>query len=758
MIEKIRVKEVASYDSTGIEVNLSKINYIYGSNGTGKTTISELLRNNDNQRFSSCNIEWKQGSPDFNLFVYNRNFVQENFSIHNDIKGIFTLGKESTEILALIDGKLKDAGKHQDRIGNLEKNITEKNKQLEILKINFTNHCWDLKQKYDENFKEAFTGLRNNRERFMEKCLIEAENNNSELYTYEELNRRVESVFKNPRVKIRPIPEVQYDSSLEDQSIFQTKIIGKKDIDIARLISELNLSDWVQRGHRHMEDTDGICPFCQQELPESFKEKLDEYFDETYTEQKQHLNSSIEKYERDTFGFFEQYNFLITEDIPFINRGRITSLFEIMNSTYKENIQLLERKKNEPSRSIELSSITSYLEQIKSEIEQANVQISELNRVIDNIKEEKERLIKDIWRFIVEENKGNYDNYMSNFRRENGALVGMKKGKAQQVGFKKKLEEEAIELQNQLTSVLPSIHEINTLLKSFGFTNFQLAESDEQGNYKIVRENGEGANETLSEGEKTFITFLYFYQLINGSNDQDKVNSARVVAIDDPISSLDSNILFMVSNLINNLKKKVRSKDANFKQLIILTHNVYFHKEISFNKGLSNKKQPDETFWIIRKSKNISKISQYEENPIKNSYELLWKELRENPNSITTPNIMRRILENYFKFFGNVDVNEIVEGFADEDKVVCNSLLSWANDGSHHVNDDLFVDSNQEQNIIYFEVFRRVFINSNHESHFNMMMGDVVIEVDEESAEQEAKREIQLALEEAAVSQEQLNN
>ncbi|WP_337588998.1 AAA family ATPase [Sporolactobacillus inulinus] len=531
-------------------------------------------------------------------------------------------------------------------------------------------------------------------------------------------------------------------------------MIGKKDIDIARLISELNLSDWVQQGHRHMEGTDGICPFCQQELPGSFKEKLDEYFDETYTEQIQNLNLSIEKYERDTIGFFEQYNFLIIEDIPFINKEKITSLFEIMNLTYKENIQLLERKSNEPSRSIELNSITSYLEQIKSEVEKANVEISELNRVIDNIKEEKERLIKEIWRFIAEENKSNYDNYMSNFGRENRALVGMEKGKAQQVGFKKILEEEAIELQNQLTSVLPSIHEINTLLKSFGFTNFQLAESDEQGNYKIVREYGEDANETLSEGEKTFITFLYFYQLINGSNDQDKVNTARVVVVDDPISSLDNNILFMVSNLINNLKKKIRSNDSNFKQLIILTHNVYFHKEISFNKGHGSKKLNDETFWIIRKVNNISQICEYDENPIKNSYELLWKELKENPNSITTPNIMRRILENYFKFFGNVDVDEIIEGFPDEDRVACKTLLSWANDGSHHVNDDLYVDSNQELNETYLDVFRRIFKNSKHESHFNMMMGGSISENDGHSEVDGATMEIQLAMNQAAAGQE----
>ena len=220
----------------------------------------------------------------------------------------------------------------------------------------------------------------------------------------------------------------------------------------------------------------------------------------------------------------------------------------------------MKQKEIEPSISIELSTITSYLEQINLEIEQANTKIIELNRVNDNIREEKEILIKEIWRFITEENKGNYTRYMSNLGRESRTIGRMRENAAGLNRFKRSLENEAIELQKELTSVLPSIDEINNLLKSFGFTNFQLAESDEEGNYKIVRENGEDANETLSEGEKTFITFLYFYQLINGSDEQDKVNTARIIVIDDPISSLDSNILFMVSNLINNLRKKIREQ------------------------------------------------------------------------------------------------------------------------------------------------------------------------------------------------------
>lgn len=107
--------------------------------------------------------------------------------------------------------------------------------------------------------------------------------------------------------------------------------------------------------------------------------------------------------------------------------------------------------------------------------------------------------------------------------------------------------------------------------------------------------------------------------------------------------------------------------------------------------------------------------------------------LKENQNSITSPNIMRRILENYFKFFGNIDVYKIIDGFPEDEKIVCYSLLSWANDGSHHIYDDLFVDSSQELIQKYFTVFRKIFVISNHQSHFEMMMGNIQEDVEDDS-------------------------
>ena len=53
----------------------------------------------------------------------------------------------------------------------------------------------------------------------------------------------------------------------------------------------------------------------------------------------------------------------------------------------------------------------------------------------------------------------------------------------------------------------------------------------------------------MSEGEKTFVTFLYFYHLLKGSESDSGMTTDRIVVFDDPVSSLDSDVLFIVSRL-----------------------------------------------------------------------------------------------------------------------------------------------------------------------------------------------------------------
>ena len=121
------------------------------------------------------------------------------------------------------------------------------------------------------------------------------------------------------------------------------------------------------------------------------------------------------------------------------------------------------------------------------------------------------------------------------------------------------------------------------------------------------------------------MTFLYFYHLLKGSENESGMTIDRVVVIDDPVSSLDSDILFIVSSLIKKLFKEARTNSGTIKQVFVLTHNVYFYKEVSFKGGSRNGgSRNEETFWIVRKPNNNSQIKGYDSNPIKTSYELLF--------------------------------------------------------------------------------------------------------------------------------------
>jgi len=52
------------------------------------------------------------------------------------------------------------------------------------------------------------------------------------------------------------------------------------------------------------------------------------------------------------------------------------------------------------------------------------------------------------------------------------------------------------------------------------------------------------------------------------------------------------------------------------------------------------------------------------QNPIHSSYELLWQELKSKDNSgITTQNIMRRIIESYFKLLGKYGDDDLISKF-----------------------------------------------------------------------------------------------
>ena len=106
MIENITIKDVATYDNSGIQVNdLKKVNFIYGANGCGKTTISNFLFNSSDDKFSNCSLVWQNDIP-LNTLVYNKEFRERNFG-KGKLSGVFTLGEATAEQVKAIADKRK---------------------------------------------------------------------------------------------------------------------------------------------------------------------------------------------------------------------------------------------------------------------------------------------------------------------------------------------------------------------------------------------------------------------------------------------------------------------------------------------------------------------------------------------------------------------------------------------------------------------------------------------------------------------------
>ena len=394
-------------------------------------------------------------------------------------------------------------------------------------------------------------------------------------------------------------------------------------------------------------------------------------------------------------------------------------------SLIEKNYYIIESKLKEPGKKVNLSSTKDNLDFLIMLIKKGNERLNEHNNIIANKQSMKKELKEDFWEYFVEANRDYISNAWENDQNSAKAIDGLKKKKGTLRNRIEELNKSIQAKEKETTSVQPAIDNINSELANFGFTGFRIVPSERQKNfYQIKREDGTLVENTLSEGEETFITFLYFMQMCGGAIKLDKVSSKKILIIDDPICSLDSNMLFIVSSIIKELIKEIKEDRSDVEQLFVLTHNVYFHKETSFIDGRT-KELNDVHYWMLRKIHNITQIIPYEKiNPIKSSYEMLWNEIREDHGSyIGIRNAMRRILENYFSMLGENWGDTLINKFdVLEEKMMCRSLLYWVNDGSHSISDDFYVDDNPDMICQYKEVFQKMFIQMGHEAHYNMMM------------------------------------
>lgn len=740
MLESISIKNVATYDEVGVELtSLKKINFIYGTNGSGKTTISKLLNDPLSAVFAYCNLKWKGNFP-IKTLVYNKEFRERNFG-KGKIEGVFTLGEATKEEIEAIDKMQIELQSIKENCISKKETFNKQKQKKQEKEDEFKDILWqDLYKSNEVEFKDAFRGYLR-KDSFKDKLLEESRINKSPFIAINALKEKAQTIFGEVPITIPIVQNLDFSRlvEIEKDEIWNKKVIGKKDLDIGAIIEKLNINDWVNEGRNYIQENN-TCPFCQEQtITKMFLEQLENYFDESYKQDLAAIKDLGEEY-------ITVANNLqnLVEQIEEIEQKNTDTKIDLQSysisvkaliSQFILNKELVGQKKKEPSRAINLISNEGHLQTIQAIIANYNSKIKAHNEIARDYTNQKNSLISEIWKYLIETHRGTIEAFTRNIDGLDKGIHSLDEQIKDLTNKYSELKKKIRDANKNVTSIQPSVDEINRILNSFGFSNFKIVPSTTEANqYQIQREDGSVAEATLSEGETTFITFLYFLQLAKGSTQEDSITEERILIIDDPISSLDSTVLFVVSSLIKEIIKGIKAESSSIKQLVILTHNVYFHKEVSFV-DQRTPRNGDTNFWILRKVKNVSTIQSYGiNNPIQSSYELLWKELCETSKNggVTVQNIMRRIIENYFKILGSYGHDDIIECFDTyEDKEVCRSLISWINDGSHGIPDDFYLEQQNPTIEKYLEIFKQVFIKTGHEEHYNMMSRKTTISPEE---------------------------
>ena len=727
------MRNCATFPESGVKISgCKKINFLFGANGTGKTTISDFLSGENPELYNDCKID----SSDNKVIVYNKRFRERN--LRESMPGVFILGEDNVEITK----QIADLNQNKDELlankSKLEKELETTKNQQEKLRRKFDEDCWDeILQKHREKFKGVFTGCLASKRKLSDKVLEvhlqEAGHPQNDTEDISSLKSRYDTLNSDT---LAAIPTIDLDMQvyinklrqIENNDVWGRRVVGNKDVSISKLIETLDNAAWVKNGQAYLEKSDNHCPFCQQKINHNRLERqLNEFFNDDYNASLEKIKSLVDEY-ASTLEELQTALTAITSNDALTSAKQIDfDVFSDMKKTLTiaaNNAQkVMEEKRDDPGRIVTIPSIKKDLVRIAAAIDSANEGIKKYNSIVQDVKNERKKLYGAIWRALVTTQNSMISFYVKQEAKNNEKIKELNAQINDKASELKALQDNIQKLESKTTNTKFAINRINSLLGQYGITGFKLEEPPSlKDSYTIVRMDGSVASDTLSEGEATLITFLYFVQLIKGDTNASEVSEKKIVVIDDPISSLDSAALSLVSAILRPIIDNI-GNESNVEQIFILTHNVTFHKWLNyrlFKKELA-------AYWILKKRDNTTYIEEYnDKNPINTSYELEWEVVKsENENPICLANAMRRILETFARLIGYNGIKTMIDSidnFAIEDQLIAKSLLIWMNEGSHAISEDFF-HCEQIPSECFQRIFRQIFKGIGYLGHYNAMMG-----------------------------------
>ncbi len=721
MISKIVLKEVASYKKEAILETDKKVNLIYGLNGTGKSTLSEFLYNRNDPRFEQCKVEGLQDND--TVLVYNQRFVQDIFYEPQGINGIFTLSKGNAEAQKVIDTASAEVEKLQAKKREIEEKKSKYEREYSDTLAEYKNQVWKIKTEYtggERVLEFCLEGLKGNKDTLF-RHLISLKNSEENLdFSIDDLKKEAQAL--QGEVQNRPLlSEVQINvSDIEQSKLLNKIIVGNKNSSVATVIEELGNSDWVSEGimYVHLDGEKGVCPFCQQEtITQNFLNQIRAYFDESYDRDKLKIGQMLSEYETELKKAKECLSGI--KDNTFLEKRKadLEAHIGYLITVSEQNLSTLKEKKMKPSIQVSLQPITEIISAINDIIKDANKEISLFNKKITDIKGNRNKIKENFWKLMRKEYNSVIElyldmeqNYNKNIMKMNSDLLGKEKDIEANISVIK-------ENQKKTVNIDEAIENIKNGLIDIGITDFTIEKYPEgEAFYRLKRgECNENVFETLSEGEKMVISFLYFIELCKGEITEGKFSDRKIVVIDDPISSLSHIYIYNIGRLIHN--EFLRTD--KYAQTFVLTHSLYFFYELTYINH--DKRKEEQKLFRVCKNVESSYFEKMKYEDIQNDYQAYWyivKDDKQAPALIA--NCMRNIIEYFFNFVEKQDFAQVFQR-SELQETSYMAFNRYMNRESHSKGQNIFDIKEFDYNG-FRDAFRKVFEIEGYIDHYDKMM------------------------------------
>lgn len=552
------------------DVHCGKGTFIYGHNGSGKSTIAELLlalgeRDANIIDDAPDKISWvsekgqttqfrRSDTPPEKIAVFTRKWVNKNLNSFLEGEGgqaIVTLGSAAVEA-AEQEQSLRTEIKAQDKVRKdaHERRIAFETRINELVSTVQDNVISELK-KFDPDFKKR-TFTVNEVKRYLERTTTPPSEKEKE-----DAVHQLDSA-KPSSITVPELPDFQFGSLKESITIVLKENPSK--VLIQELAENPGYQQWVRQGlELHEERSE--CIFCANKISEARLELLKQQFDDEWERVSQtakDLRSHILKRQEDLENFLR--NLPAPEQMVLQLKSEyqeeLNQLLKVLPfhlRELKEIGDVLKSKASDPTKSFLMPDCTALDKKLStakllSLIRHHNQDVDDYLGVLRACKE-------TVKHYYVHQVLQEYQDAIK--KQADYEEIESKAGDAQ-TDLERCLE---ASLQKRFSSKKMADTLTTDLARVYGRSHLKIIVADDGKSYRCYRDGAPATN--LSEGEQTTLALLYFLRSLESKDIDPK---QTLVVVDDPSSSLDRESLYATHQwLLDSLD--------HVSQYIILTHD-----------------------------------------------------------------------------------------------------------------------------------------------------------------------------------------